>query len=142
MGFKVIRYDDDVIAEYGGNKTEYVTVKSYHSSFPFKLKLDPSNGWAVPFVTGHKYKFHFGMTGLDYERLTISTSERWEATDKPIYLVHNWTDVRAAIDFTVDGKKRDNDTIDADSNNWVIGDHVVYNETAVRETHLIITGKN
>jgi len=35
-----------------------------------------------------------------------------------------------------------NDTIDADENNWVFGQHVVYNETAVRETHIIINGKN
>ena len=66
----------------------------------FTLKLDPANGWAVPFVTGHKYKIHFGMTGLDYEELTITASERWEEWDKGLYLVHNWTDIRAAINFT------------------------------------------
>jgi hypothetical protein len=36
----------------------------------------------------------------------------------------------------------ENDTIDADPNNWVFGQHVIYNETAVRETHIIINGKN
>jgi hypothetical protein len=75
MGFYVLRYDDDVRAEYGdnvtaylgGNRTNYTEVKSYHSLLPFKEKQDPMNGWAVPFVTGYKYKIHFGAVGLDYE---------------------------------------------------------------------------
>lgn len=114
----------------------------------FKKSLDPKNGWATPFVTGHKYKIHFGMTGLDYEKLTITASERWEDWDKSIYLVHNWTDVRQAIDFKIgingrtNGWTKENDTIDADPNNWVFGQHVIYNETAARETHIIINGKN
>lgn len=72
---KVIRYDDDIRTEFGdnssaylgGNMTNYTILKEQHGSFPFKKSLDPSNGWAIPFVTGHKYKFSFGMTGLDYE---------------------------------------------------------------------------
>lgn len=94
MGFKIIRYDDETITEYGGNKTEYLADKSNYGTILFKEKLDPMNGWAVPFVTGHKYKIHFGMTGLDYEELIMTASERWEEWDKSLYLVHNWTDVR------------------------------------------------
>jgi len=101
MGFKIIRYDNETIAEYGGNVTEYLADKSQYGTMKFKEKLDPKNGWATPFVTGHKYKIHFGMTGLDYEELQIDASERWEETDKSIYLVHNWTDVRQAIDFKI-----------------------------------------
>lgn len=62
--------------------------------------------------------------------------------------MHNWTDVRQQIDFRigVDGKKNgwymDNDTIPADPTNYTFGQHVVYNETDVRETHIIINGKN
>jgi hypothetical protein len=67
----------------------------------FKESGDPSNGWATPFVTGHKYKISFGMTGLDYEKLIITASERCEEWDKDIYLVHNWTDVRQQIDFRI-----------------------------------------
>lgn len=147
MGFKIVRYDDDIVADHG-NKTEYLANKTHYSTMLFKDKLDPSNGWATPFVTGHKYKIHFGMTGLDYEELTIDASERWEDWDKSIYFVHNWTDVRMAIDFKVgingqsNGLQIDNDTIDADENNWVFGHHVIYNETEVRETHFIINGKN
>jgi hypothetical protein len=78
MGFKVLRYDEDVLADYTNVTTDYIDNKTEYSTLFFKKKLDPSNGWAVPFVTGHKYKIHFGMTGLDYEQLTIAASERWE----------------------------------------------------------------
>jgi hypothetical protein len=75
MGFKILRYDDDIRAEFGdnitaylgGNMTNYTSIKEQHGSMIFKKSKDPSNGWATPFVTGHKYKISFGMTGLDYE---------------------------------------------------------------------------
>ena len=115
MGFKILRYDDDIVAEYG-NKTEYLANKTHYATMFFKKSGDPSMGWAVPFVTGHKYKFHFGMTGLDYEELIVDVSERWEPEDLPIYFVHNWTDVRMAIDFRVGGSNGylvENNTIPA-----------------------------
>lgn len=28
-------------------------------------------GWGVPFVTGHKYKIHFGKIGTNFENLDI-----------------------------------------------------------------------
>ena len=43
----------------------------------YKPKLDPAHGWATPFVTGHKYKIHWGQTGLDYDQMTVDPSERW-----------------------------------------------------------------
>ena len=100
IGFLIYKYDDEII-----NPMDEATKKAYLGDFnanvgliPFKPKLDPVAGWATPFVTGHKYRFHFGFTGIDWESLRITTSERWEETDKPIYFVHNFTDVRAAID--------------------------------------------
>jgi len=27
------------------------------------------SGWTVPFVTGHKYKIHWGTVGLDFDRM-------------------------------------------------------------------------
>lgn len=41
MGFKIIRYDDATILEYGGNETEYLANKSNYGSMPFKENLDP-----------------------------------------------------------------------------------------------------
>jgi len=33
--------------------------------------------WAVPFVTGHKYKISWGYTGLDFDQMQVDLSERW-----------------------------------------------------------------
>jgi hypothetical protein len=145
MAIKVLPYDDATIASWG-NKTKYIQNKTNHGSYFFTLNKDPKNGWAVPFVTGHKYKIHFGMTGLDYEKLTIDASERWEASDKSIYLVHNFTDVRVKNVFTIGSGSSayvmPNNTIKANPDEWTFGQNVIYNETAVRETHFIINGKN
>jgi len=62
MGFKALRYDDDLIEPMDKNTTfkTWVDTKSNYGTIIFKQKLDPGNGWAVPFVTGHKYKIHWG----------------------------------------------------------------------------------
>jgi hypothetical protein len=49
-------------------------------------------------VTGHKYKIHWGQTGLDYDQMTIDASERWQETDKHLYFVHNFTQATAGMD--------------------------------------------
>ena len=36
-----------------------------HSTIPFKRLKDPSNGHAVPFVTGHRYYIHWA-SGIDF----------------------------------------------------------------------------
>lgn len=99
-------------------------------------------GWALPFVTGHKYKIHWGFTGLDFEEMKVTLSERWRSTDKSIYLVHNFTDVREAINVTVNNELIANNTIPTDSNSYMIGQNVVYNDTATRELHLVVNAKN
>lgn len=79
------------------------------------------NGWAFPIVTGKKYKLHFGQTGLDYEELRIDLSEKWEETDDPVYFIHNFTDIRAAIDFRVGSKNGyivPNNSIPANKSEW------------------------
>jgi hypothetical protein len=70
MWFYVLPYDDQLFIENGGdvNETEYLLEKANYGMMEFRPKLDPANGWAVPFVTGHKYKIHWG-TGLDFEEM-------------------------------------------------------------------------
>jgi hypothetical protein len=154
MAFKVIRWDDDLFTTGGYNKTEYRNNKTEHSSFFYKKKGDPSAGWAVPFITNHKYKIHFGMTGLDFEEMTMTQSEEWKVTDHNLYLVHNWTDVRAKIEVRVGGKSGylvDNNTIPTNSAEYQFGHNVIRNGTSgidpstnhsLRETHFVINGKN
>ena len=47
-----------------------------YSLMPFTRYKLPNNAWAVPFVTGHKYKVHWRM-GLDWNRIRLTMSERW-----------------------------------------------------------------
>ena len=146
MAMKVLQYDDSIVQSWGAidnytNLANYTGNVSAHGSVFFKPKLDPA-GWAFPLVTGHKYKIHWGITGLDFEQMSLTLSERWQSTDKSLYLVHNFTDVREAINITVNGYLIDNNTIPSDSNSYMIGQNVVYNDTATRELHLVVNGKN
>ena len=43
--------------------------KSEYSSVPFKEKKKPANSWTVPLVTGHKYRFSIGQTGMNFENM-------------------------------------------------------------------------
>lgn len=89
-------------------------------------------------------------------------SKEWLPTDKSIYLVHNFTDVRAQVDVQyANGTGQsgstpggwvtlENNTIDSEWNTetrndvddlWVNGQHVIYNDTETREMHFILNGK-
>jgi len=102
MLFKIIKWDDDIIGAMDETELEaYLDDADNYSKVPFKQNQDPSCGWAIPFVTNHKYKWHFA-SALDFERITLDMSERWEATDHPIYMVTNFTDQRASVDLLVE----------------------------------------
>lgn len=66
---------------------------------PFKEKKDPSSAWAMPFITGHRYRLHW-EAGLDFDKMKIEISEMWEATDKDVNLVFNFTEKREAVNIT------------------------------------------
>jgi len=61
---------------------------------PFKNKQDPSNGWAVPYVTGKRYNIWWAAQLLDWTAMTYSLSDRWTSTDLAINFVHQYADVR------------------------------------------------
>jgi len=73
MGLKVLRYDDDLLAAQE-DLDAYIDDVGNYGSIDFKLNKDPSNGWATPFVTGHKYKLHWGQSGVDFEGMTADVS--------------------------------------------------------------------
>lgn len=66
MELKVLKYDDSILSSV--NKADYIGNASAYSVIPFKPKLDPKNGWAIPYVTGHKYKLHWRY-GLDFTQM-------------------------------------------------------------------------
>ena len=98
--------DNETLEAYILNQENYGTIA-------FKPKLKPKNSWAVPMITGHKYKIHWGTTGLDFEQMQLSLSQRWEETDRPIYIVHNFTDGREAIETRFNGELIPNQNIPA-----------------------------
>ena len=70
MEMKIARFDrEDVEAmRDDGLLEQYLDADENYSVVPFKQKLNPKNGWAMPFVTGHKYRIHW-RRGLDFERM-------------------------------------------------------------------------
>jgi len=56
--------------------------------------------WTLPWVTGHKYKIHWAVTGIDFEKIKVEISDKYLETDKNVYIVHNFTDVRGAMNVT------------------------------------------
>ena len=96
MEIRIVPYDDHLWTT-PAEKEAYLFNKSNYGNIIWKKGIDT---YAAPYVTGHKYKVHFGQTGLDFEQLQLVVSERWKPTDKPIYMVHNHTDVRANITIT------------------------------------------
>jgi hypothetical protein len=70
-----LKWDDSILANV--NISQYINSNSY-SIVPWKDKRDPSNAWAIPFVTGHKYKISWGSMGLDFTSMQVDLSERWQ----------------------------------------------------------------
>jgi hypothetical protein len=64
----------------------------------------------MPLVTGKKYKIHW-QKGVDFMKMQIDLSPHWKTTDKDVYLVHNFTDVRAQIDFLTGGDNIKNQSL-------------------------------
>ena len=78
--------DDNAFKEYLGEAKNAAAIK-------YKNKGDPYGAWTVPFVTGHRYRFHWKIA-TTFDNLRVTMSERWEATDKNIHLTNNFTDIR------------------------------------------------
>ena len=97
-----MKWDDDIISQV--NLTEYLLNISNYAVVPFKEKMRPEKSWAIPFVTGHKYKISWGYTGIDFDQMEVDLSERWQNDDKNIMIMTNFSLVRAAINVTIDGK--------------------------------------
>jgi len=141
MTLKLLKLDTNLYdASNETNTSMYYANSSNYANIPFKPKLDPTNAWAIPFVTGHKYKAHW-QSGLDFDRMQMTLSPRWNSSDKGIYFVFNFTDVREKVEVISGGEVIENMTmINKTSNLWQTGDNVIYNDTATRQIHLYVNG--
>jgi hypothetical protein len=72
QGLYIAKWDDDLVAELEADSIldETIDVGSYYESLiPYK-----SDSWAVPFVTGHKYRIYWGSYAVDHESMGINVS--------------------------------------------------------------------
>jgi len=91
---RVLYYDPDVIdGMENATRKEYLKDSKNFGNLKWTM---PDLGWAVPFVTGHKYSFFFG-NHIDIERIKMSISDNWQPNDKPITLHHLFIDRREEI---------------------------------------------
>ena len=75
--------------------------------------------------------------------MRFTLSSRWTDKDHGVYFVSNFTDVRAAVYVVTDGINITNNTLGTEaSSKWQTGDNVIYNDTATREIHVYVNGKN
>jgi len=71
--------DENTMKDAGTLKTYLDNLDNY-GIVPFKDKQDPSAGWAMPYITGHRYRMHWN-SGLDFDKLTIDPSIKWTDGD-------------------------------------------------------------
>lgn len=112
---------------------------------------DPGYSWALPYVTGHKYRFYWDFGQLDMTNMKIEVSDRWTPTDKYVEFNLPYVDNREDIDFFTkhgyDVSKADyktyfipNGSLDpANRANWLSGYNL--NDNMVnKELNFVITG--
>jgi len=123
MSLKVLKWDDSITSAMSETELDtYVKTKSNWDHFNFKLKQNPFASTTGAFIIGHKYRIHWGQTGIDFEDMKVLISEEWEPTDKSLYFVHNFTDVRAAIDVKHGGEELiPNNTIPVNPDEYITG---------------------
>lgn len=146
MEMKITQYEiNDVNAMTPDELQAYVDDGANYSVVPFKSKLAPSDGWAMPYVTGHKYRVHWAE-GLDFERMKIEVSERWQDTDKDVFFNLNFTETREAVNFTSaygSGVQILNETFwQSTAATRESGDNIVLNDTETRQIEFAINGRN
>ena len=126
QGLKVMRYDDSITKDWVNDirtneTTPHLVDKKNWGTGNWKISGDPSKANTIAIVTGHKYRIHWGKTGLNFETASIKIDENFLDTDKDMYFVHNFSDVRAAIDVKFNGKLIPNDTIPSNPADYYVG---------------------
>ena len=153
MLMKFIPYDDSEMEKLTDEeKATYLADSTNLSEIFYKEKQSPSNGWAVPFVTGHKYRAWWDNGQLDFTRMRIEVSNQWKPEDEYILFNFPFVDGREAVDFF--GKYGGSFAADGESNdyyangsltntareNWLSGYNVVDNELK-KEIDFVINGR-
>ena len=131
--------------------TAYQKDLSNYDETCITILKDPSYSWALPYVTGHKYRIFWDKGQLDMTNMKIEISTRWEPTDKYVEFNLPYVDKREDIDFftayNYDYTKKDyktklipNGSLDPSMRaNWLTGYN--YNDNLVKqELNFVVTG--
>jgi hypothetical protein len=147
MEMKITKFETTDEAAMKANNTleAYLDSNDNYSQVYFKEKKKPMNGWAIPFVTNHRYRVHWRQ-GLDFERMKFEVSENWETTDHNVLINMNFTETREVMNVTTDYGAGDliaNTTLTTKASTaWQTGDNICYNDTDTRQFEFVINGKN
>lgn len=98
MTMNILPYDNAMVLGLA-DKQAYIDDSANYSGIFWKEKLKPGNSWAVPFVTGHKYRITWA-NDLDYTNMRVQVSEKWEADDADTFFMLPFVDAREAINVT------------------------------------------
>ena len=97
---RIAKYDDSEMAKKtAAELTAYTSDLSNYSAAYMTVLKDPGYSWAIPYVTGHKYRFFYDKGQLDMTRMKIEVSTRWQPTDKYVLFNLPYVDNREDIDF-------------------------------------------
>ena len=77
----------------------YMADSSNRQKILWKDKTNPGAAWAVPYVTGHRYRIHWSNY-LDFKVMNVGISERWSEGDNNTLFVLPFVDAREAINVT------------------------------------------
>ena len=145
MPMNILKFDYDQERNFASPdaKLAYINDKSQYSDIFFKEKLKPMNGWAVPFVTGHRYRVSWA-NNLDFTQMNIQLSERWEPNDKQVQFNIPFIDAREAINVTDTdtGIQIMDKTLLLAATTHETGTNLLQNETEIREFDLLIHPPN
>lgn len=96
-------YNDEAKDNLLINKIISPETMNNFSAIDFKVNKDPTNGWAIPFVTNYDYAVSFDL-GINFDALKITRSVFWNNKDSPINLVFNFTARRDDFDTIISNK--------------------------------------
>ncbi len=111
-----------------------------------KIFVDTPDAWGWTFATGYQYNIHW-LSGLDFIKMTMIPAPNFLATDRPLLIRVNYSDIREEFDIkvvkSVLSTVQMNKTLkplDLSKNNFISGDY--YNDLESKRLYLAFNGKN
>lgn len=94
------KYDDSFTSTLtSANLKAYQTNMDNFDQVSYTYYSSPYRSWAVPLVTGHKYRFLWDKGQLNWTKMQIEVSAVWQPTDTALLLNYPYTDNYEVIDF-------------------------------------------